>query len=107
MSTPKLQEDCVGITLQVTFTERDGVTPVPLTGSPAVFMRFKNPVTGETVERTASVVGDGTTGTIAYVTTAEDLHEPGTWQFQGTANWGSGTTVLHTLRQKIKVKPNL
>lgn len=107
MSTPKIQEDCVGITVQLGFTEADGTTPIPLTGSPTVTMRFKNPVTAIVTERSATVVGDGSTGIIEYTTTSDDLNDVGTYKFQGKAVWSSPTRILYTFVKKIKVKANL
>lgn len=104
--TPKVQEDCVGITLQLKFVAADGVTPVPLTGSPTVQILLKDPVTGALATRTATVLNDGSTGTIEYVTTNLDLINVGSYKYQGKATWGSGQ-VLYTEVKKIKVKANL
>ncbi len=106
MATPVVQEDCVGITLRLTVTAGDGVTPVPLTGSPACVLRLRDPVSGDVVERAATVTGDGTAGEMEYLTSDEDLTTPGTWKYQGKATW-SADQILYTSVKKIKVKANL
>jgi len=57
------------------------------------------------LEKTATLVTDGTDGQIQYVTRAGDLSEPGTWKYQGYIVVPSG--VWWTDIHKFKVYANL
>src|SRR5688572_10746424 len=66
---------------------------VSLSDAVSLLMIFRKP-NKTYLTKTASVVGDGSTGQIYYITEENDLDIPGTWQIQGkiekpTGSWSS------------------
>lgn len=104
MSTPKLQEDCVGITLTLAAVDAMG-NLVSIVGATVAEFWFKPP-TGARRIVTGGIVGDGSSGVITYTTSLGDLDIPGSWKYQGKITWPTGQ-ILFTEIKKIKVKVNI
>jgi hypothetical protein len=100
----------VGTEFRGTFVDENGDI-LDLSSATSVEMWFEKPAATEgdapeVVERTATLVTDGTDGLAKYVTVASDLDRAGNWRVQGVAYFGASSPV-HADVIKFKVLANL
>ena len=88
---PTLRKNDAGTAIRIAVTEN--AAPVDLTAATSVTMLFKSPW-GNYTQQPATIVNDGGTTKIQYITASEDLNTLGTWSVQGhfTLSGWSGTT---------------
>lgn len=87
------------VTLRATVLDADG-DPVPLVGPITIRLRKPN---GTTVDKTGTIVGDGSAGQATYLTSTSDLDRPGAWQ----AQLKDGDGPWHASIVEFIVDPNL
>lgn len=92
----------IGTTFEIALTDAGEV--VDLSTNSGIEIIFKNP-SAQVTTKTATLVGDGTTGRIKYVTVANDLSIAGSWQMQAKVSTPSGTWSSSII--KFKVLANL
>jgi len=99
-----LQEDQIGVAIEVGLVASDGVTALDLTNVSTVTFVFLDP-DGIRTEKTGTVNGDPLNGDVAYVLVSGDLNKPGGWKFQIKLTFPGQT--LYSEVGKIKVHANI
>ena len=88
MSAPQIHTDDWGTMFEVTVVDQDGDV-ADISGATAKVFRFKDP-SGNTVDKGADFVTDGSDGKIKYVTQDGDIDEVGDWKLQAIVTLPSG-----------------
>lgn len=98
-----IQKNDEGTEFRIEVLDHNG-NVLDISNQSSLSVTFKKP-SGTTVEKTASLVNDGTDGLIQYTTEEDDLDEVGTWKIQ--AKVGSVNGSWHTTLKSFKVHRNL
>lgn len=102
MSFTSLQVNDEGTIIRTVLRNQDD-DPMDLTGASTLTFRFKKP-DDTVVEKTATVSGSATDGTLVYLTEAGFLDQAGTWEFQVYIELASGS--WHSDVSQFQVKEN-
>jgi len=92
----------VGTIFRAVITDQDGAI-VDLTSGSGEFI-FRKP-SGAKFNKLATFYGPPSSGTIQYMTVANDINEVGDWKYQAIAYIPAGT--FHTNTVKLKVGENI
>jgi hypothetical protein len=92
----------VGTPFKITVYDVDGVVNLSSCTSKKIYLEKPS---GETLEKTASFLTDGSDGIIQYLTIQGDIDEVGTWQIQAKIEFSN--SKFSTDIQKFKVLRNL
>lgn len=98
-----IQEDVIGLGIEVTMVAPDTGLPVDLTSVLTITYIFLSPA-GNRNEYSGDIFGTPTDGVVVFVLNGE-IDEPGTWKFQVRITF-TGQTLFSEVA-KIKVKANL
>jgi len=83
----------LGTSIQVTVQESDADLDISAATDTAIILTKPG---GETVEKTAAFITDGTDGLIAYNTVAADIDQKGIWSYRAKVTF-SPTQVFYTV----------
>ncbi len=84
-----IQVGSVGLVFRATFLDQDGA-PLDLSEAESVTFYFTKPKHLATLEKSATVAGDGTDGQAQYVAVAGDIDRDGRWRVSGVARMNNG-----------------
>lgn len=100
------QAGSTGVDIQLTLEDLDSPNGrLDLTGALALTIRFRLN-SAAPIDKTASVVGLPTLGTIRYVTISGDFTTPGTWKAQGVVTLADGSVAKSEVKT-FTVLPSL
>ena len=97
------QVNDAGIQLIVQFVDQDNVI-IDLAGASALKIKIGSP-DGNTTDKSAALLTDGTDGKIFYTTSSSDLTEAGYYEIQGQASIGG--SVFSTRVGILQVNANV
>ena len=89
----------IGTLLIATVVEKG--KPVPLPGDTVAIFRIQKP-NGTVLTKTATIVGDGSSGQVQYVIVEGDLDSTGTYYFQGKVSFDGGSWSSGIQAKKIE-----
>ena len=92
----------IGTPIRVTIEDDEGA--VDVSAATTLQLIFRKP-SGAILEKTATLVGDGTGGVIQYPLAGGDVDEAGNWRVQAKVVIGTGT--WRSTWHEFEVKPNL
>lgn len=89
----------IGTSFRLTIKDQDEAV-VDISGATTKKITFEKP-SGDSVEKNATFVTDGTDGKMEYVTVSGDLDETGWWRYQGYVVLGAGEWHTDIFKEKI------